>query len=146
MKTGEHWRVKNKTGTLLHGELTGKVIGACYEIHRQYGSGQKESVYQKALEEKLTMLNIPFIREKIINIASVDSGQKLGIYRLDFIVDEKLVVETKAIKFTPIKLAQQLFSYLRNTGYPVGLMINFGSSRLFVKRVILTKDTGGVGI
>jgi GxxExxY protein len=63
----------------------------------------------------------------------------LGHHRADIVVDEKVIVELKAIKFTPVKLEQQLFSYLRNSPYKVGLMINFGSSRLFIKRIILTK-------
>ena len=138
--TGEHgnWRVKNRAGTLLYGDLTEKIIGFCYEVHRQYGSGQKEGVYQNALAEKLTMNNIPFKKEVPISIKSEDTGKKLGSHRLDFVVDNKVVVETKAIKYTPKKLEQQLYSYLKNSPFEVGLMVNFGSSRLFVRRIILT--------
>lgn len=135
---GQHWRVKNKSGGLLHGELTEKIIGLCYEIQSLYGNGQKESVYQKALEEKLMSAKINFEKEVTININSEDSGNKLGVYRLDFVVDGKVVVETKALKFTPVKLEQQLFSYLKNTIYQVGLMINFGSRHLYIRRIILT--------
>ena len=77
-------------------------------------------------------------KEISIDILSSDTNEKLGNHRLDFVVDQKIVVETKAIKFTPIKLEQQLFSYLRNSSYIVGLMINFGSSKLYVRRLILT--------
>jgi GxxExxY protein len=138
--TGKHrnWKVRNRTGNLLYGDLTEKIIGLCYEIHKQYGSGQKESVYQNALDEKLGINNIPFEKEVGISIKSEDTGKNLGNHRLDFVVDRKVVVETKAIKFTPIKLEQQLFSYLKNSKYPVGLMINFGSSKLYIKRIILT--------
>lgn len=106
--TGQHgkWRVRNRTGTLLH------------------GSGQKESVYQNALEEKLMREDIPFQREIGISIHSEDTGKILGSHRMDFVVDGKVVVETKAIKFTP--------------GYHVGLMVNFGSSKLYIRRIILT--------
>lgn len=144
---GAHWRVKNKSGGLLYGDVTEKIIGLCYEIQSIYGSGQKESVYQNALEEKLSSAGINFEKEVSININSEDTGKKLGVYRLDFIVDEKVVVETKALKFTPVKLEQQLFSYLKNSDYQVGLMINFGSRRLYIRRIILTaKDTGKTGI
>lgn len=140
MNTGQRrkWRVRNKTGVLLHGELTGEIIGLCYEIHHQYGSGQKELVYQNALEEKLGINNISFKREVPISIISQDSGKTLGSHRLDFVIEDKIVLETKAIKFTPVKLEQQLFSYLKNSLYQVGLMINFGSSKLYVRRIILT--------
>ena len=136
--TGKRWKVKNRSGVLLHGDLTQKIIGYCYEIHKQYGSGQKESLYQNALEEKLDINHIPFKREAVIVISSEDTGKKIGSHRLDFVVEEKVILETKAIKFTPVKLEQQLFSYLRNSPYEVGLMVNFGSSRLYIRRIILT--------
>src|SRR3989344_3200550 len=110
MITGQHWKVKNKTGELLYSDLTGRVIGLCFEIHKTYGSGQKESLYQNALEEKLNMDNITYKREFPIEILSEDSGKKLGSHRLDFVVDDKFIVETKAIKFTTQKLEQQLYS------------------------------------
>lgn len=102
--------------------------------------GQKESVYQNALAEAFSQVNIPFESEVPIAIISVDSGKKLGNYRLDFVVDEKVIVETKAMKFTPTKIEQQLYSYLRSTSYEVGYLVNFGSTRLYIKRVILTND------
>lgn len=138
MKTGQNWKIRNKSGELLHGNITEKIIGLCYEIHSQYGSGQKESLYQNALEEKLSMDKLPFKREVPISIKSEDTGKKLGSHRLDFVIDNKVVAETKAIKFTPSKLEQQLYSYLNNSPYEVGLMVNFGSSKLYVRRIILT--------
>jgi len=136
--TGKHWKVKNRSGELLYGDLTGKIIGLCYETHKQYGSGQKETIYQNALEEKLKLNQVPFKKEVDIAIKSEDTGKRLGNHRLDFVIDDKVVVETKAIKFTPIKLEQQLYSYLRNSIYKIGLMINFGSQKLYVRRIILT--------
>jgi len=140
-ETGKHrkWQVKNRAGHLLHGQLTEKIIGLCYQVHYQYGSGQKESVYQNALEEKLTKTRLPFQREVFIPIKSEETGKNLGSHRLDFVIDEKVVLEIKAIKFTPRKLEQQLFSYLKNSHYQVGLMVNFGSSKLYVRRIIFTK-------
>lgn len=135
---GKHWKVRNKSGKLLYGDLTEKIIGFCYEIHSSYGSGQKESLYQRALEEKFTLNNIPFNKEESISIKSEDTGKTIGNQRLDFVIDKKIIVETKAIRFTPIKMEQQLFSYLKNSPYTVGLMINFGSQKLFVRRIILS--------
>ena len=131
-------RIKNRTGVLIHGELTEKIIGLCFQIHNQYGCGQKESVYQNSFSEKLTLSNIPFQKEVSVRIISEDTGKNLGIHRLDFVVDEKVVVEMKAIKFTPVKMEQQLYSYLKNSPYQVGLMVNFGSSKVYIRRIILT--------
>jgi len=136
--TGKSRKVKNITGKLLCGELTEKIIGLCYDIQNQYGTGQKESIYQKALAEKFSKDSIPYKKEVNITIKSEDTGRRLGNHRLDFVVDDKVVIETKAIKFTPIKLEQQLYSYLRNSPYKLGLMVNFGSSKLYVRRIILT--------
>ncbi len=130
--------IRNRSGTLLHETLTQKIIGLCYEIHRQYGSGQKESVYQNAFAEKLTLNHLLFNREFPISIKSLDTHKILGTHRLDFVIEEKVIIELKAIKFTPQKLEQQLYSYLRNSPYQLGLMINFGSSKLYVRRVIYT--------
>lgn len=129
----------NKTN-LLHGELCYKIVGCIYDVRNKYGNGQKESVYQNALAEAFTQVQIPFRQEVPIVISSVDTGKKLGNYRLDFVIDEKVIVETKAMKFTPVKIEQQLYSYLRSTPYEVGYLVNFGSTKLFIKRVILTND------
>lgn len=125
---------------ILHKELCYRIVGCVYDVRNKYGSGQKESVYQNALAEALTHASVPFKPEVPIAITSVDSGKKLGNYRLDFVVDEKVIVETKAMKFTPTKIEQQLYSYLRSTTYEVGYLVNFGSTRLYIKRVILTND------
>ena len=122
----------------LYRALSYKLVGAMYNVRNSYGSGQKELVYQKALAEELDELNIPYKREASISIKSVKTGKALGSYKLDFIVDEKIIVEAKAMKFTPKKIEQQLYSYLRSTPYKVGYLVNFGSTSLYLKRVILT--------
>lgn len=131
----------NKTDRgFLHKELCYKVIGCIYDVRNTYGSGQKESVYQNALAEKLEKEKIPFEREVPVKILSQDTGKTLGFYKLDFIVDKKVVVEVKAVKFTPAKMEEQLYAYLRSTPYEVGYLVNFGSTKLYLKRIILTND------
>ena len=66
--------------------------------------GQKESVCQKALEEKLELRGLPYNREVSITVQSEDTGKLLGKHRLDFVIDEKVIVEIKAVKFTPKKI------------------------------------------
>src|SRR3989344_2912587 len=100
MITGDN-RIRNKTGELLYGNLTERIIGFCFEIHNEYKSGHKESVYQNLLEEKFNLNNISYRREFSISIKSQESGLVVGSHRLDFVVDEKVVIELKAIKFTP---------------------------------------------
>lgn len=121
-----------------HKELSYSLVGAIYNVRNTYGSGQKELVYQNALAEELQDLRIPFEREISIPIKSTKTGKTLGRYQLDFVVDGKIIVEVKAMRFTPSKIEQQLYSYLKSTPYQVGYLVNFGSSELYIKRVILT--------
>ena len=124
----------------LHKNLSYKIIGAIYQVRNIYGSGQKELVYQNALAEELQQLNLPFKREVSITIKSPKTNKTLGNYRLDFLIDEKIILEIKAIKFTPRKIEQQLYSYLRSTPCELGFLVNFGSTNLYLKRIILTND------
>ena len=123
-----------------HKELSYQVIGVIYAVRNTYGSGQKELVYQNALAEELERQNISFKREVTIKITSPYTGKTMGNYKLDFVIDGKIILEVKAVKFTPTKMEQQLYSYLRSTSYEVGYLVNFGSTRLYLKRVILTNN------
>lgn len=123
-----------------HKDLGYEILGAVYEVRNTYGSGQKELVYQNALAEELEARGIPFKREEQIKILSPKTGKVMGTYRLDFVIDEKVILEVKVMKFTPTKIEQQLYSYLRSTPYEVGYLANFGSTKLYIKRVILTND------
>jgi len=109
-------------------------------VRNIYGSGQKELVYQNALAEELQQLNLPFKREVSIAIKSPKTNKTPGNYRLDFLIDKKVILEIKAIKFTPRKIEQQLYGYLRSTPYELGFLVNFSSTNLYLKRIILTND------
>lgn len=146
-QTNKHERNKSMTDKtnllhkdLLHKDLSYKVVGCIYEVRKLYGSGNKELVYQNALAEILTMHGMAFNREVDVNIRSELSGKRLGTYRLDFVIEEAIILEIKAIKFTPDKMEQQLYGYLKSTIYEVGYLVNFGSTELYMKRIILTND------
>ena len=128
------------TTNILHKELSYSIVGCIYEVRNTFGSGQKEIVYQNALSESLEQHHLPYRREVNIRIRSPKTGKALGNYLLDVVVDERVVVETKALKFTPRKIEQQLYGYLKSTPYEVGYLVNFGSPTLFVKRIIFTND------
>ncbi len=123
-----------------HKELSYKLVGIFFNIANNYGNAHKELIYQNALDEELTELEIPFKREIEINIFSVKSNKKLGKYRADFLIDNKIIVEVKALKFIPSKLEQQIFKYLKSTPFELGYLVNFGSNNLFFKRYILSNS------
>ncbi len=125
---------------LLHKELSYQIQGAAIEARKNFGPGHKESIYQNAFAEELKSRSILFEKEKSIHIYSPKTGKIIGSYRPDFIVDNKVIVELKALEITPRKLIDQLYDYLRNSEYELGYFINFSSPRLYMKRIIYTND------
>ena len=115
------------------------VVDACIEVHRTLGPGYLESVYEEALATELTLRNIPFEKQKVIDVNY--KGSPIGQARLDFLVGGLLVVELKAVEtLAPIHTAQ-VISYLKATGLPLGLLINLNTSLLKhgIKRIALTR-------
>ena len=110
-------------------DLTEKIIGAAIEVHRTLGPGLLESAYQECLARELTLRKVPFEKEKNLPVeykgVHVDGG-----YRIDFLIDNQVIVELKAVEAVlPIHRAQ-LITYLKLTGHKVGLLINFNVQQL----------------
>jgi len=127
---------KIKNPDLLYPELSYQIQGAAIEIRKQYGPGHKETLYQRAFADELNYRKINFEKEKPIKIYSYRTGKVLGSYQPDFIVDNKVIIEIKALNIIPRKLIDQLYDYLRNSNYELGYFINFSGPRLFMKRII----------
>lgn len=119
---------------LLYDDLTYKIRGALFQVYNTLGFGHKESVYQKALEHEFTIRNINLSKEKRLNV--IYDGKVVGYYIPDFIVEDKLIIELKSIEFLPQTFEKQLIYYLKGTNYKLGLLVNFGASKLIVKRKI----------
>lgn len=123
--------------SLLLESETYKVIGACINVHKSLGSGFLESVYQEALEIEFNKQNIPFSKQKRLNI--LFDGKPLDkFFVADFGCYESIILEIKASKFLHSNNSSQVLNYLKATGLPVGLLINFGESSLKWKRFINT--------
>ena len=117
-----------------YSELTGKIIGAAMEVHKYLGNGFQEVVYQRALSIELNMQNIAHEREKKMPLQY--KGFDIGTRRVDFFVDEKIMVEIKAVKeLEDVHLAQAI-NYLEAYKMEIGLLINFGNTSLQFKRVM----------
>ena len=115
-----------------------QIVGAAMEVSNQLGCGFLEAVYQEALEIEFNERGIPAIPQKRIPISY--KGKVLNKeYIADFLCHDQILVEIKAIKaITEIEEAQ-ILNYLKATDFQLGLIINFGSSRLEWKRYVLTK-------
>ena len=117
--------------------VTREIIGAAIEVHRVLGPGLLESVYQPCLQYELAAKKMRFVVQRSIPI-TYKSLPLSASYRVDLIVEDLVIVEVKSVaELAPIHEAQ-LLTYLRLTGYPVGLLINFNVPRLVqgVQRVI----------
>jgi len=126
---------KSSSG-LLFADLTYKIRGTIFTVYNQLGFGHKEQVYQKALEKELIETKLPFKREVSLNVRYKD--EVVGNYRPDFVVDDKVIVELKAVEFMPKSFETQLIHYLKTTGYQLGLLVNFGSTKLVIRRLLWT--------
>lgn len=125
---------------LLYKELSYQIQGAAMEVSKNYGSGHKEAIYQKALEEELDLRKVSFNKQEAIKIFSPKTGNLIGIYRPDIAVENKIIIEIKALENITKKMIFQIYDYLKNSKYELGYLINFGSEKLFTKRIIYTND------
>lgn len=124
---------------LLYSDITKKIIGASFEVHSFLGNGFQEVIYQRALGWEMREVELEFQREIEQQIYYKDLQQPIGTRRADFVVEEKVLVELKALsKLEDVHLAQAL-NYLKAYRLEVGLLINFGSKSLEFKRLILTQ-------
>jgi GxxExxY protein len=109
-------------------ELTRRIIGCAIEVHRHLGPGLLESIYESALCIELGLAGLTFERQKPVPVTY--KGHTLGDYRLDMLVQDTVVLELKSVeRFDPIFEAQ-ILSYLKMTGKPIGLLINFNTRLL----------------
>ena len=111
------------------GKLTSEIIGAAIEVHRSLGPGLLESAYQECLYYEL--INRGFSVRKELALPIVYKEVKLNHgYRIDLLVDEKIVIEIKTVEyFTDVHMAQ-ILTYLKLGGYKLGLLINFHTKLL----------------
>lgn len=117
-----------------YSDLTAKIIGCAIEVHKFLGNGFQEVIYQRALAIEMEMQGLNFSREHEMDIFYKE--QKIGNRRVDFFVEDKIMVELKAvIKIEDVHLAQAI-NYLEAYKMEIGLLINFGSKSLEFKRVM----------
>jgi GxxExxY protein len=115
-------------------DVTGRVIGAAIEVHRELGPGFLEAVYEAALVVELRHRGIPFVRQQAVPI--VYRGVEVGLHRLDLLVEDQVVVELKAVRDVLPEHFAVVRSYLKATRREHGLLLNFSKPTLEIKRVI----------
>lgn len=123
---------------LKHGDITEKIIGCAFEVHKFLGNGFQEVIYQRALALEMMQAGLEFQRELEMDIYYKEFEKPIGTRRADFLVEGKVLVEIKAlIKLEEVHLAQ-LLNYLKAYRIEVGLLINFGAKSMEFRRLILS--------
>ena len=122
---------------LLHGDITDRILACAVDVHREAGPGLPEFAYQRAMSVAMKKAGLQFVVEPEFEIRY--EGVPIGRQRPDFIVENLVVVELKAVKQVESGAAKQMLSYLRLSGLRVGLLINFNAPivSLGVKRFVL---------
>lgn len=123
---------------LKHEGLTKTVIGCAFEVINELGSGFLESVYEKALLLALRQKGLSATAQYPVKV--MFRNECVGDFYADIFVENKIIVELKAVKAIAPEHQAQLINYLNATGIEVGLLINFGNQKLEYKRLTRSKD------
>lgn len=115
-------------------DITGSIIGCAQQVHKILGNGFQEVIYQRALEIEFKKEGLKFEREKEMNI--MYENKLIGTRRVDFLVDKDIMVELKALTQLEAVNIAQLMNYIEAYKVKIGLLINFGSKSLEIKRYI----------
>ena len=122
---------------LKYKNITEKIIGASFEVHKYLGNGFQEVIYQRALAWELSQVGLTYAREIEQQIYYKELSEPIGTRRADFVVEGKILVELKAIITLEDVHVAQVLNYLQAYKLEVSLLINFGSKSLSFKRLVL---------
>lgn len=118
--------------------ISEKVIGCAITVSNELGTGFLEAVYASDLAIELARQRIRFEREKRLQVFYM--GVEIGFYYTDFLVEDCLLVELKALKALVTEHEAQVMNYLRASGVTAALLLNFGTPRLGIRRIVLRHD------
>lgn len=120
---------------LFYRDESYKIRGALFAVHNELGCGFLERVYQDALEVEFRLRNIPYEREKTIQV--VYKGEPLGEpYRADFVCYGKVIIELKSVSEILDVHRAQIINYLKATKMKLGFLVNFGEESLNIERIV----------
>ena len=125
-----------------HSELTGKILGAFFQVHKELGYGFSEKVYENSLALLLNEIGLKV--EPQVHLQVYFHGQKVGEYIADLIVEDVVLLELKAAEKIVEDHAAQLLNYLKATNIEVGLVLNFGPATEFRRKVYDNERKGSL--
>ena len=120
---------------LLYKELTGEIIDSAYSVHNTLGCGLLEKIYENAIAWELELRNKKVFSQKEFKV--IYREKEVGIYYADLVVEDKVVVEVKAVEEIDNVHRAQILNYMKISGLRVGLIINFAKPKLVYERFII---------
>lgn len=121
-------------GNLIYEDLTFQIRGCLFRVYNDLGPGFREETYKQALMVDFGKEGIPFEREKLFPVFY--RGENVDNYKVDLLVYDKIILELKAVAELHSRFEAQLLSYLKVTELKVGLLVNFGTDELIIKRLV----------
>lgn len=125
---------QTKRADLIFPELSYQIVGILFDVYKEMGNGFQEKQYQRAVATELAANNLKF--EEQVHTPLLYKGKEIGKYFLDFLIDDKVVLEIKKDKYFSRKNIEQTFAYLKVTGLKLGILANFTKDGLKFKRII----------
>lgn len=126
--------VTNNENKIIYKDLSYKIVGILFKVHGELGNRYQEKYYQRAVKIELEKQGFEYKREKMVNLEY--NGEKIGKYFIDFIIEDKIVLELKAVpKLRRIDF-KQIFAYLKATDLKLGIIANFRPEQLTFKRIL----------
>ena len=127
-------KISRKHGEFLYGDLTDKIIELAIKVHKKLGPGFVEKIYEKALSYELSKISIKHERQRLIRV--VYDEILLGDQRVDLVIEDKVIIELKAVSELNNIHQAQMISYLKASNKKVGLILNFAKPKLEIRRIM----------
>jgi GxxExxY protein len=121
---------------IIYAELSYKIMECVFEVHNLLGPGFGEDIYERAMTVELEERGIQYIRQKPVEVTY--KNIPIGVYRFDLVIEDKMILELKAVSALNEQHKQQLLSYLKASRLQLGILINFGGRKVEASRVVHT--------
>lgn len=119
---------------LIYPDLSYKIVGILFKVHNELGNRYQEKYYQRAIEIELKNQNIKFVKEIPVDLQY--AAEKIGKYFLDFLIDDKIVLEIKTIPRLRPRDFKQVLAYLKSINLKLGIIANFRPEQLTFHRIL----------
>ncbi|MEI7621583.1 MAG: GxxExxY protein [Candidatus Moraniibacteriota bacterium] len=127
----------NANVEIIFPELSYKLVGILFKVHSELGNGYQEKHYQRAIEIELAKEKLKFKRELPVEI--IYEGNSIGKYFLDFLIEDKIILELKAANSFRTADFKQITAYLQKMNLKLGILANFKTEKLTYKRILNSK-------